>query len=135
MLRPSFVILASLFVLLGAGCQPRSSADVFPQPKVGSVAIFQEHPRWNIRGIVSVVDERTLRFERFSFTGDGLRVDLRLQKNKTLVAILRDITTSVYDNSSFEVKLPDGVTVNDFNLVTVFSPDLGTSVSGAEFSL
>lgn len=86
-------------------------------------------------GKVSVVDERTLRFDDFTFRGGELRAELRLQRNRIKVAVLKDITRETNDQAGFDITLPAGVSVQDFNVVTVYSPDLGTPVSGAEFRL
>lgn len=122
-----------VLVLVGAACQRKASTDVFPPPRTGAVGIFQPYPHWNVSGRVRVIDERTLRFEDFSFKGDGLTVQLRLQQDKAMVAVLQDISRLTFDRQTFEVEIPDDVSFNDFNLVTVFSPDLGTPLSGAKF--
>lgn len=107
---------------------------MFPQPRAGSIATFQAYPRWKVSGSVNIVDESTLRFENFSFHGGELRAELRLQQDRNKVAVLKDITHETYDQATFDVTLPTGVSVQDFNVVTVYSPDLGTPMSGAEFS-
>lgn len=135
MTRPLFIILTSLFltVFLGAACQPQRNADFFPQPHIGSVAVFQEYPRWNIGGRIVVIDERTLRFEDFSFNGGELKTEIRLQKDRNNVAVARDITGKTFSKETFDLELPEGMTIEDFNLVTVYVPIMGTPVSGAEF--
>ncbi len=132
-MRTSIALAVVMMALVGAACQRQPSGDVFPQPRVGSIGVFQPYPHWNVSGYVRVVDEQTLRFEDFSFKGEGLTVQLRLQKDKAKVAVLRDISGLTFDRETFDVEVPDGLSLNDFNLVTIFSPDLGTPLSGAEF--
>ncbi len=125
--------------LLGVACQrPQGGyggrADVFPQPTVGSVATFQEYPRWQVGGTVTVLDERTLRFENFSVNNlDHVPAELRLQRDRQKVAVIRDLTDASFDDATFDVALPDRLTLADFNLVTVYNLVMGTPVSGARF--
>ncbi|MBI4426164.1 MAG: DM13 domain-containing protein [Candidatus Kerfeldbacteria bacterium] len=133
MWRPFFVILTSVFLLLGAGCQARRGGEQYPYPDVGSVGAFQEYRRWGITGGVTVVDQRTLRFNNFSFNGGELKTEIRLQRERNKVATLKDITGQTYTDAAFDLTLPEGVGLDDFNLVTVFVPELGAPVSGAEF--
>lgn len=133
-MRP-IVLPVMIIFLLGASCQRVSSEhDTFPQPRVGSMATFQEYPRWQISGTVKVQDEHTLRFENFTFHGDKLTAQIRLQKDRQAVALLKTITGETYDMATFDLPLPDGTTVQDFNLVTIVSLDLQAPVSGAKFN-
>lgn len=128
------VLCAALLVLIvGAGCKPRPSGDAFPYPEVGDVATFQAYPRWGIGGTVTVVDARTLRVDDFSFHGEELSVVIALQRDSTVVAILKDISSERYDRASMTFPIPEGITLQDFNLVTVFARVLGTPVSAASF--
>lgn len=133
-MREFLLVTILALLLVGAGCQTKSSGDTYPQPRIGSVATFQIYPHWRIIGSVRVVDSRTLRFHNFYFHGDGLRAEIRLQKNDARVATLKDIRTMTYDDATFDLALPDNITLDDFNLVTVFAPDMGAPVSGAVFS-
>lgn len=129
------IVLATLLVLIvGAGCQPKPSKDAFQQPRIGSTASFQSYPRWGIAGTVTVVDARTLRFDDFSFHGEGLPVVIALQQDLSVVARIKDITSDSFDHASFTLAIPDGIIIDDFNLVTVYSSAHGTPVSGAAFS-
>ncbi len=128
------VVLSTLLVLIvGAGCQPKPSKDAFPHPRVGSTASFQYYPRWGIAGTVTVVDARTLRFDDFSFHGEGLSVSIALQQDLSVITRIKDITSDTFDRASFMLAIPDGITLDDFNLVTVFASAFGTPVSGAAF--
>jgi hypothetical protein len=131
--RTIISLLFCSLVLVGASCQASPSTDQYPMPHVGGVAEFQEYPHWQISGQVTVVDERTLRFEHFTFHGDKLTAELRLQKNRHDVATLKDLTNQQYQDATFDLPLPDSVTLRDFNLVTIVSFDIGSPVSGARF--
>lgn len=126
-------IALTVILLLGTACQRQPSDDVFLNPVVGSVAVFQPYPRWNVSGEVHVVDETTLRFVDFTFNGGEFTTQIRLQKNKSNVAVLKDITDEAFEAETFDIALPGGITLDDFNLVTVYSPPLGVAVSGARF--
>lgn len=108
--------------------------DAFQFPQVGSTATFQQYPRWGITGGVRALDERTLRVEHFSFNGGELKTEIRLQRDRAKVAVLKDITGQRFDDAAFDLALPEDVSLKDFNLVTVFAPELGAPVSGASFS-
>ncbi|MBI5404863.1 MAG: DM13 domain-containing protein [Candidatus Kerfeldbacteria bacterium] len=127
--------IAVVGLLLGAGCQRvQESRDVFPQPVVGSAGSFQEYPRWKVAGNVTVTDSRTLRFEEFTFHGDHLPAFIMLLKDRKNIGVLKELTGQRYDLDSFELSLPDEVAVSDFNLVVIYSPDIGAPVSGVKFS-
>lgn len=127
--------IAVAALLLGAGCQRvQSSRDAFPQPRVGSAGTFQEYPRWSVAGRVIVADESTLHFENFTYHGDRLPGFLMLLKDRKNIGVVKELTGLRYDQATFDLSLPAGVTVNDFNLVVIFSPDIGAPVSGVKFS-
>jgi len=127
--------ILGLALLLGAaGCRSgATSGDAFPQPVVGSSGRFQEYPRWNVSGQVVVVDPTTLRFEDFTFHGDNLTARVLLNRDQQTAAFLMDLTGRTYDRATFNVPLPDGIQVDDFNLVMIFAPELGTAASSVRF--
>lgn len=128
------IAIAVTSLLLGAGCQRvQVSRDAFPQPVVGSTGTFQEYPRWNVSGRVTVLDDTTLRFEDFTYHGDRLPSFLMLLKDRKNIGTLTELTGLRYDRASFDLPLPDGVAVGDFNLVVIYSPDIGAPVSGVKF--
>jgi len=131
-MRAVAVFVVASMLLVGAGCHLRCG-DQFPNPAVGSTAAFQEYPRWGIGGSVTVVDAKTLRLDDFSFHGEGLTVDLRLQRGDKLVAVLADLTAKTYDHAAVDLAIPDDVALSDFNLVTVYCPAFSSPVSGAMF--
>jgi len=131
-IRVIIVSVAAAMMLVGAGCRLQQG-DQFAYPTVGSTATFQAYPHWGIAGTVTVVDAHTLRLDDFSFHGEGLAVDIRLQRGDTRVAVVADLTTKSYDHATVELAIPEDVALTDFNLVTVFCPALSSPVSGAAF--
>lgn len=125
--------LALAVLLVGAGCAITPTGDRYPSPRVGSTASFQPYPRWGISGRVVVIDERTIRIEDLTFNGGELRARVQLQRDETVVAVWRDITGQVLDHETMTSTLPAALELDDFNLVTIYSPDLGAPVSGARF--
>ncbi len=124
--------MAAAVTLVGAGCQLQRG-DQFASPTVGSTATFQGYPRWDISGSVTIVDARTVRLSDFTFHGEGLKVDLRLQNGDKLVAVLEDVSLKTYDHATVDMTIPGDIALSDFNLVTVYCPALGSPVSGASF--
>lgn len=126
------VIAFGVLALILSGCSiQQSDGDTFPTPQIGQTAAFQEYPHWNVSGIVAYIDAATLRFEDFSFHGDGLRTEIRLMRNRDTLATIATITDKVYDHSTFDLAIPTSAAA--FNLIAVYSPDLGAVVSGAAF--
>lgn len=132
MRRTVIVFVFALLLIVAAGCREKPH-DAFPYPAVGSVAEFQPYPHWHVSGRVRVLDERTLRFEDFTFSGDATEAEIRLKNGHEKVATLKVITGETYDHATFDLPLPDRVTLQDFNLVSVHSVDFGEGLSGAAF--
>ncbi len=129
------VTLVAVFLLAGAGCRVRTNEEIeqYPSPTVGAVARLQPYPRWHVSGTVRIIDDRTMELSGFTFDGGELRADIRLQRGKTKVAVLRDITDERHDGDTLTFAFGDGIKLQDFNLVSIYSPDLGTAVSSARF--
>lgn len=126
------MVLSTLMVT--AACGNNTTTEQFPVPTVGSSGTFQYYPQWEVSGTVTVANAQTLHFTHFTFHGDGLTAILRLQKNDRDVAELMTITDSSYTDATFDVSIPATVGLNDFNVVTVFSPSISSPVSGAAFT-
>ncbi len=131
-IRVIAAVVVTSMLLAGAGCRLERD-DQFPSPAVGSTATFQEYPRWDISGSVTVVDAHTVRLNDFTFHGEGLTTDIRLQRGDKLIKVLSDISATTYDHATVDLTIPNTVALSDFNLVTVYAPALSSPVSGASF--
>lgn len=99
---------------------------------VGSVAVLETFHH-GVSGSVTIVDDRTLRIDNFFYDGLGPDVYVYVAMNKQFsqgLAVSPELASTPYEDATVVVDLPDGVTLADFNSVSIwcrqFSSDFGS---------
>jgi len=104
--------------------------------RVGDSLTFRRFNH-DVGGTVTVIDDCTLRVEDFDFDGRGVNVQLygALDRNYedgfSMSADLRRDTA--YDGATFEINLPEGVTLDDFDSVSVWCVPVGQNFGDGVF--
>ena len=94
-------------------------------PLVGTTAAFTNFTH-NIGGTLTLLDDRTIQVTNFTYDGGGPSVffyigtDGAYSPNDGGRAIGPMLNGRVYDNETITVTLPDDVTLNDFNGISVW---------------
>jgi len=105
-------------------------------PRVGKVAVLRTNSTYGVSGRVVIADERTLRFENFSYSGDGPDVRIYVGIDMDFIGgevITDSISDRVFDNETWEVPLPDDVTLDDFNSISIWCTIFSVSFSEGVF--
>ena len=106
-----------------------------PGPEmVGWVAVLEPHFH-GVSGMVTIVDERTLRLDSFNYDGLGPDVYVYVAQDRDFIngmAVTPELRSTPYNNETVLITLPGNVTLADFNSVSIwcrqFSSDFGSGV-------
>ncbi|MEZ4365184.1 MAG: DM13 domain-containing protein [Kofleriaceae bacterium] len=150
MTRAAGAVLVALAALAAvAGCDDRADPDpgadpdaaptvdgTAAHPLVGAIATLATHAH-QVSGEVEVTDDRTLELRGFTFDGTGL--DVRLYGGvggayASGVALTDDLRRAGgYADELLEITLPAGVTLDDFDGVSVWCVPAGASFGDGLF--
>ena len=127
--------------------RPSASAPVEPvdtanntatNPLVGRTATFTNRTH-NIGGTVTMLDDRTLEITNFTYDGGGPSVffyigtDGGYSPNEGGRLIGSMLNGRVYDNETLRVTLPDDITLDDFNGISVWCDIFFVNFGDARF--
>lgn len=93
----------------------------------------------NVEGTVRIVDEDTLEIKGFSYDGGGPAVYFYLGEENSDGSFAAGLgigpllTGSVYSNDTLTVDLPEGVTLDGYNAVSVWCVDFAVNFGSGEF--
>lgn len=89
-----------------------------------------------VEGNIEVVDDCTIRINNFTFDGGGIDVRIFGSDSGDFTAdgfaISNDIFGTAYDNETLEVPLPEGVSLDDINHLSVWCVAAGQNFGDAE---
>lgn len=129
--------LASIALVSLALAGPASAAECgSSHAKVGWEAKLETHHH-GVTGTVKIVDDCTLRIENFTYDGKG--IDVRLvtannEKFKKNIKLTRDLHgKGAYDNVTFDVKLPEGASLDDVDYVSFWCVAFAVSFADGKF--
>lgn len=125
------LILSALVVVVSACGMPVEDIDQdslqtecgSDHPLVGSAGSFETHFH-GVAGTVTAVDDCTIQIENFTYDGTGL--DVRIigspdQDWNNGIALTNDLRQSGgYDKESLTLSLPEGVTLDDVQTLSVW---------------
>ena len=103
--------------------------------KVGKTGSLSEKQH-DVSGKVTIVDDCTIKFENFNY--DGLGIDVRMYSGSALnftsgQAISKNIFGTAYSNSKVLLRLPTGVSLDDFDSISVWCVEVGVSFGDIQF--
>ncbi len=105
-------------------------------PRVGQTATLIEHYH-DVGGTVTIVDDCTLSFSNFTFDATGVNVQFYGGQDGNYVAgrsLSGDLKRSVpYDGANFELTLPEDVTLDDLDGISVWCVPVGVSFGDGSF--
>lgn len=107
-------------------------------PLVGRSAEFVTRSH-DVSGTITILDDRTIEISNFNYDGGGIAVylyngigpDFRTPASQRIGPLLNNGT--VYQNETFTVILPDGLTLDDFNSISVWCEPFNVSFGDATF--
>ena len=117
-------------------------------PKVGSIAQLVPPPGnadqlYMVSGQARIVDNCTIRLENFNYTGRGIRVRVFGGKNGNYASNVVDmvlpngidnlVRSRPYVNETFDVSLPTGASLDDFDGVSIWCTGIGESFGDGLF--
>ena len=105
-------------------------------PRIGTVAVFPVNRTYGVSGRAVIVDERTVRLENFNYNGRGPDVRVYLGKGGNYVngIIISDsINDTVYTDATLTYTLPDNVTLDDFDGISIWCTLFSIDFSSAFF--
>lgn len=104
--------------------------------RIGRVAMLRESSTYGINGRAIIAGERLIRLENFSYNGGGPDVRIYLGRGNDFVngpIISGTISGQVYNNATLEYELPEGVTLDDFDSISVWCTLFSISFSEGTF--
>ncbi|CAM2005288.1 DM13 domain-containing protein [Acanthopleuribacter pedis] len=104
--------------------------------RIGRVAELRESPTYGISGRAVIAGERLIRLENFSYNGGGPDVRVYLGQGNNFAAgpiISGTISGQVYNNDTLEFELPAGVTLDDFDSISIWCTLFSISFSEGTF--
>ncbi|CAM2069603.1 DM13 domain-containing protein [Sulfidibacter corallicola] len=105
-------------------------------PRIGTVATLRNSATYGISGRAVIVDERTIRLENFSYNGGGPDVRVYLGLNNDFVngPIISDsLSGTVFNNETLELTIPESVSLDDFNAISIWCTLFSISFSEGTF--
>jgi len=93
----------------------------------------------SVSGVVSVVDQDTIRVDNFNYDSFGIEVYFYLAANESNNAIANglavgpDLVGTVYDNDTLIMDLPAGETVDSYSAVSVWCVPAGANFGSGTF--
>ncbi len=105
-------------------------------PRIGRTAVFRNNPTYGISGRAVIVSERLIRLEQFNYNGAGpdVRVYLGVGGRFTNGIIITDSINGVpRQNATVELPLPDDVTLDDFDSISIWCTVFSFSFSEGVF--
>ena len=104
-------------------------------PSVGSVGMLSNVAH-RVAGTVTIVDDCTLHFDDFTYDGGGIRVEMYSGTDGNFFGG-RGLSVGLYgtpfNDAKAELRLPEGVTLADFNSVSVWCVSAGFSFGDVVF--
>lgn len=104
-------------------------------PKIGKTANFVTRSHL-VSGTVSIIDDCTLRLTNFNFDGGGIIVEAYtgLKRNFSQGrAISKNIKGQKLSGASVDIRLPSGVSMDDFDSLSIWCTDVSISFGDALF--
>ena len=87
----------------------------------------------NVSGVATIVDDCTIRLTQFSYDGGGIDVhiyagtDLQFLPSAGGFSLKSGLLGTAYDNGTLVVTLPEGVTLDDFDSISIWCVPVGQS--------
>lgn len=106
-------------------------------PRIGRVAMLRENPTYGVNGRAIILDERTIRLENFSYNGGGPDVRIYLGVGNSFAngpVLTGTISGQVYNNQTLDLTIPDGVSLDDFDAISVWCTLFSISFSEGVFN-
>jgi len=105
-------------------------------PRVGRVAMLRENSTYGISGRAVIASENLIRLEQFTYSGGGPDVRVYLGVDDSFangIVISGTISGTPYQNATLEFPLPEGVTLDDFNSISIWCVVFSISFSEGVF--
>ena len=105
-------------------------------PRIGRVAVLRNSPTYGISGRAVIVDERTIQLQNFNYNGSGPDVRVYLGVDNDFIngpIITGPINGTVRQNATVDLPLPDDVTLDDFNSISIWCTIFNFSFSEGIF--
>jgi|GEM_PF-742876 len=93
-----------------------------------------------VAGTAVIIDNCTIELRNFSFDGGGIDVQIYAGNNSQFhpsqggFSIKSGLVGTAYDNGTLTFTLPDGVTLNDFDSISIWCVPVGVSFGDGQFS-
>ena len=107
-------------------------------PSVGQTLTFINQSFHNIGGTATIVDDCTIRFDDFTFDGTGIVVTVYTGQNGNFSSgqsISKDLRGPAFTGDSTILTLPVGISLNDFNSLSIWCGPAGVSFGDGQFGL
>lgn len=107
-------------------------------PRADYRAVFNEPGFHMAQGSATIIDERTIQVEHFTYDGTAPAVYFYLGAADTQQDFLNGIPigpqlTTAYDDGSLQVQLPQGQTLDGYTAISVWCADVDVNFSSATF--
>ena len=118
--------------------EPVSSECTSNHAKIGQTAVLSTFAH-NVSGIAEIIDDCTISIRNFNFDGNGIVVKVYLGSNGKFlesgggIAAGANLVGNSYHNSTITVTLPDGVTLDNFNSISIWCVSVGVSFGDGLF--
>ncbi|MCX6809474.1 MAG: DM13 domain-containing protein [Candidatus Berkelbacteria bacterium] len=106
------------------------------QKKIGLVANFQKTQKYGLQGVATVLSAETIQVKDFSYNGGcgPVKLGLTISNNATqILASVKEISQPV-SKTSFDLAIPQNLTLAQFDTIAVYCPDNEDPVSSADLS-
>ncbi len=105
-------------------------------PRIGQVATLRNNPTYGLSGRAVILDARTIRLENFNYTGGGPDVRVFVGQDESFVngiIISSQINGQTYQDATLDFPLPEGVTLDDFDSISIWCTIFLISFSEGSF--
>ena len=104
--------------------------------RVGQTATLSQLDH-NVSGTVTVIDDCTLKITGFNYDGGGIDVRVYLARNGNFsnggFAVTGDLLGAAYVNATLTITLPAGITLDDFDSISIWCVDVKVSFGDGVF--
>ncbi|PCJ22336.1 MAG: hypothetical protein COA96_14800 [SAR86 cluster bacterium] len=107
--------------------------------KIGQTMSFSQKFH-DVSGTATIIDDCTIELSNFNFDGGGIDVqiyagsNLQFQPNQGGFSLLGGLLGTRYTNATLTITIPEGVSLNDFDSLSVWCVPVGVSFGDGQFS-
>ena len=93
----------------------------------------------NVSGVATIIDDCTIQLTQFNYDGGGIDVqvyagkDLQFLPSQGGFSIKSGLLGTAYNNGTLTITLPDGVTLDDFDSISIWCVPVGQSFGDVDF--